>query len=57
MLVLKKQFFFLFDLNGNYLNKYKGILEAETQLGVRHDKIKEVQHALSNIPCQFPGLV
>jgi hypothetical protein len=50
-----KKAIFVFDLNGNYLNKYKGILEAETQLGIRHDKIK--RHALSNLPCHCPGIV
>jgi group I intron endonuclease len=50
-----KKAIFVFDLNGNYLNKYKGILEAETQLGIRHEKIKK--HALSNLPCHCPGIV
>ena len=47
-----KKAIFVFDLNGNYLNKYKGILEAETQLGIRHEKIKK--HALSKNLVTFP---
>jgi hypothetical protein len=47
-----KKAIFVFDLNGNYLNKYKGILEAETPLGIRHEKIQ--RHALSNLPCHCP---
>lgn len=35
-----KQAIFVFDSNKNFLAKYSGIIEAEKELGVRHEKIK-----------------
>lgn len=39
---------FLFDLNGKYLYRFNGILEAEAALRIRHEKLKK--HALSGEP-------
>lgn len=43
-----KQPIFVYDLQFNLINKYSGIVEAESKLKIRHEKIK--QHALSQKP-------
>jgi group I intron endonuclease len=43
-----KQPIFVYDLQFNLISKYSGIIEAESKLKIRHEKIK--QHALSQIP-------
>jgi hypothetical protein len=43
-----KQPIFVYDLKFNLMNKYSGIVEAESKLEIRHEIIK--QHALSQKP-------
>jgi hypothetical protein len=43
-----KQPIFVYDSNFNLMNKYSGIVEAESKLKIRHEIIK--QHALSQKP-------
>lgn len=41
-----KQAIFVFDLKDNYIRRFNGVVEAEANLNIRHEKIK--QAALSN---------
>lgn len=36
-----KQAIFVFDANKQFIYKYSGIMEAEKELGIRHEKIKK----------------
>ena len=36
-----KKALFLFDLDKNFIRKYSGIIEAEKDLGIRHEEIKK----------------
>jgi NUMOD1 domain len=44
-----KQAIFLFDLNGNFIKRFNGIIEAESSLKIRHEKIKKAAISNSNI--------
>jgi hypothetical protein len=49
-----KQPVFVYDSQFNLINKYSGIIEAESKLKIRHEKIK--QHALSQKPYSNAGV-
>lgn len=41
-----KQAIFVFDLSGNYIKRFNGVVEAAANLNIRHEKIKKA--AISN---------
>jgi len=44
-----KQAIFVFDLSGNYIKRYNGIVEAAENLNIRHEKIKQAAISKSAI--------
>jgi group I intron endonuclease len=48
-----KQAIFLFDLNKTFLAKYTVIIEADTKLGIRHEKLKEY----ANLKLPYKGYI
>jgi len=44
-----KQAIFVFDLSGNFIKRFNGVMETEEKLNIRHEKIKQAASSKSHI--------